>query len=155
MSERRANATYGFALVVAKNRFGKYLAVEETKDRGWWLPGGFVEVGETFQQAAVRETMEEAGIPVQMVGVLRVEHTVQSSHNRLRVIFFANPTDGREPKQVPDEESLGARWVTLEELSQLRLRSNELLKWAQYIENGGQIYPPSIFTTESQPIPHD
>ena len=31
-------------------------------DRGWWIPGGAVDAGETFDVAAHRECMEEAGV---------------------------------------------------------------------------------------------
>jgi 8-oxo-dGTP pyrophosphatase MutT (NUDIX family) len=36
-------------------------------DRGWWLPAGHVDPNESFQDAARRETMEEAGIDVNLV----------------------------------------------------------------------------------------
>jgi phosphatase NudJ len=36
-----------------------------------------VDPGETFAEAAVRETIEEAGILVTLKGILRVEHTVK------------------------------------------------------------------------------
>ena len=29
--------------------YGKWLAVKETKNRGWWIPGGAVDCGETFE----------------------------------------------------------------------------------------------------------
>ena len=52
-----------FALVICRNpKTGQYLAVNETKNRGWWIPGGAVDAGETFRTAAMRECIEQAGI---------------------------------------------------------------------------------------------
>jgi 8-oxo-dGTP pyrophosphatase MutT (NUDIX family) len=142
-----------------RNQLGEYLAVKETKNRGWWLPAGAVDEGEDFPEAAIRETIEEAGIKIQLMGVLRVEHSVHQEYARMRVIFYAIPDPklplppGKpvpDPKSTPDKESDEARWVTLKEYPKLgKLRGNELLIWGKYLEDGGVIYPLSVLTGEA------
>lgn len=68
--------TYEFALVIVRNFDGRWLTVNESKNRGWWIPGGGVDLNESFIEAAHRETKEEAGIEIKIKGVLRVEHSV-------------------------------------------------------------------------------
>ena len=55
MSTKRAIfQTMNYSLVVCRNpfkqspHFGKWLTVHESNNKGWWIPAGGVEKGETF-----------------------------------------------------------------------------------------------------------
>src|SRR5688572_30153945 len=113
-----------YALVVVR-RDDRFLLVRQCEG-GWYLTAGRVERGETFAAAAVRETREEAGIPVRLVGVVRVEHSPHLHGARMRVVFLAEPVDDTPPKSVPDGESLEAAWVALDEIGQYPLRGREV-----------------------------
>jgi phosphatase NudJ len=155
---RQPITTWYFALIAVRleNRF---LLVQESK-RGqqWYLPAGRVEPGETLVEAARRETLEEAGIPVIIEGILRIEHTPlfvgEQAAARVRVIFAGRPQDDTPPKSLPDEESLRAGWFDLEELEHLSLRGEEVREILQYLANGGTIYPLGLITFEGAPWQH-
>lgn len=143
--------TWCYAVVVVR-RGDRFLIVREsTHGQQWYLPAGRVEPGETFAEAARRETLEEGGIPVRLVGVLRVEHSPGPRGTRLRVVFLAEPTDDTPPKSVPDEESLAAEWVSIEQLEGYPLRGEEVIEMLAYVAAGGPVYPPGVLQAEGMP----
>ena len=148
MPNRTAFATYNFALVICRNpKDGKFLAVEETKNRGWWIPGGGVDAGESFRQAAHRECLEEAGVKIELKGILRIDHHLYgASEGKMRVIFYAEPVDPDcTPKQVADSESLRAEWVTMHEFAEKdKIRGYELIEYGEYLKDGGIVAPMSM-----------
>jgi len=152
--------TYGFALVVCRHPDKQhYLLVEEGCEQGWWLPGGRVDPGETFKEAAIRETLEEGGILVELKGILRVEYSpYKDGGARMRIIFYAEPKDDRPPKQTPNFESVRAAWITWDEMStrlrekRMHLRGNEPIEWFNYLENGGKIHDIKLLTLEQDPV---
>lgn len=123
---REGIPTWFFAMVVV--RLGhRFLVVREQKHgQLWYLPAGCVEPGETIVEAAVRETLEESGVPIEVEGLLRVEHTPSAHDARVRVFLVARPVDDTPPKRTPDEHSLEARWVTLADVRTLPLRDDEV-----------------------------
>ena len=145
--------TWFFVLVVV--RLGhRFLLVHERKHgQGWYLPAGRVEPGEGLIGAARRETFEESGVPVAIEGIIRVEHSPSyDGSSRVRLIFVARPMDDTSPKSQPDEESLGAAWVTLEEMKSLALRGEEVYQVCEYVSKGGTIYPLDLLMPEGAPF---
>ena len=101
--------------------------------------------------AAVRETLEEAGVEIVLKGILAIEHQPCEGglYLRLRIIFYAEPKESNAlPKSMPDIESVGAAWCSFDEITTMkekkRLRSKEPYIWAKYITNGGKWHPLSL-----------
>lgn len=59
-------------IIELTDRPGRPIVLIERKNPpyGWALPGGFVDVGERLEQAAVREAREETGLEVRLVALL-------------------------------------------------------------------------------------
>ncbi len=149
---REAIPTWFFAIVVVQ-KDDKFLLVHERKHgQLWYLPAGRVELGESFVAAAERETLEETGVPIRIEGVIRIEHSPRPDSARLRVVFFAKPIDETAPKIVADEESLGAAWIGLDELSYYSLRGDEVRDILEYVSAGGPVYPVSLIQREGMPF---
>jgi phosphatase NudJ len=150
---RDAIPTHSFALVLVRKGDRFALVHERKHGEGWYLPGGRVDPGESWAQAAVRETMEEAGLAVVLDGVLKIQHTPGDVDRpaRVRVFFLAHPAPGKEDaplKSVADEHSLEAAWVTADEAERLNLRGDEVVQWLRYVLEGPVLAPLSILTRE-------
>uniref|UniRef100_A0A7S2SQG1 Nudix hydrolase domain-containing protein n=1 Tax=Rhizochromulina marina TaxID=1034831 RepID=A0A7S2SQG1_9STRA len=150
-------ATHCFSLVVCRHpATGKVLAVEELDGRGWWLPGGHLDAGETFAEAALRQTEEETGLRVDLKGILAVEHSLITMDSaRMRLVYLAEPSPGSErtaPKILADEFSERAAWLDVDDMQQLAnkgdLRGAELLSWAKFLQDGGQAAPVPLLQEE-------
>jgi phosphatase NudJ len=140
--------TWFFVLVVVR-RGAEFLVVRETKHgQLWYLPAGRVEPGETLLEAARRETLEESGVPIEIEGILRLEHTPTRGATRVRVVFVARPADDTPPKKTPDEHSREAGWVRLDELDRLPLRGPDVRWLFEAVAGGAPIAPLSLLGRE-------
>jgi phosphatase NudJ len=144
---RTPTPTWNFALVVVQ--LGqRFLLVHERKHgETWYLPAGRVELGESFFDAARRETREETGIDVVLEGILHIEHQCAPDFARMRVVFVARPADATAPRAEPNEHSLEAKWFTAEEMAELPLRADEACTLARDLLDGAPVYPLSVLVT--------
>ena len=142
--------TWFYALVVV--RLGdRFLLVHEAKHgQLWYLPAGRVEPGESFAEAAMRETLEESGVRIELDGILKIEHTPSTPGGaRMRVFFVARPLPTSVPKTFSDEHSLEARSFTLDEMARLPLRHPEALTRCREVAAGAPVAPMSVLDTEA------
>jgi len=139
--------TWYFALVVVRKGHRFLLTQEKKYGSSWSIPGGRVEPGESLAEAAVREVFEETGVPIRLDGILRVEHT-PGDGVRLRILFTGSPIDDTEPKTTADDESLGAAWLTLDEVRERPLRGAELCALLESVAGGRAIYPLDLLGDE-------
>jgi 8-oxo-dGTP pyrophosphatase MutT (NUDIX family) len=63
---------------------GRVLLVQRADDRLWAMPGGWVDDGETPSAAAVRETLEETGLVVEVTSLAGVAARPASRHFTFR-----------------------------------------------------------------------
>ena len=100
--------TYAGAGAVVE-RDGRVLMVKQRRHYGthWELPSGYVEAGESFEQAAAREVLEEASVAVEVGDLLctMVWEREDDRRRNLLAFFVATAVDpGAEPRPQTDED---------------------------------------------------
>jgi len=145
---RTPTPTWYFALAVVRLGHRFLLTQERKYGSTWSLPGGRVEPGEALADACRREVLEETGVPVRLDGILRVEHSPSGTTARVRIIYTATPLDDTPPKTVADDESLQARWLTMDEISELPLRGSDIRALLESVAAGRAVYPLDLIGRE-------
>ena len=113
------------------------------KKLGRWFPcGGHIEADELPDEAALREVLEESGVPVALVGERALPLTeprqlvrprgvqleaITEGHEHIDLIYFAKPTAGYGGALLADDETLS--WYDEAALSRLEL-TDEIRYWA-------------------------
>ncbi len=96
----------------------------------WAIPGGNLELGETLQDAAQREIMEETGIEIKAKLPPHITFDLINRDEEERIRFhyvivdlIADYVSG-EPKGADD--ALEARWVRIKDLDKMPVSNNTL-----------------------------
>jgi 8-oxo-dGTP diphosphatase len=96
---------------------GERVLICDIEDRGWCIPGGRVEAGETSLEAAHREAVEEGGVILENVQYIGCYHISERREVRWAECYAARV--GQLVEIGMTEESKGRKLVTLAELPAL------------------------------------
>ena len=107
--------TKGSSCVVV-NEKGEVLLVLREDFRIWALPGGGLEPNETWEQTAIRETLEETGYQVKIKQYIGEYWRPQMSQGQgdLKRVFLAEVVGGNPARH--DKESIDVRWFPVSSL---------------------------------------
>ncbi|ATW46655.1 NUDIX domain-containing protein [Streptomyces peucetius] len=111
---------FAAACVVVDDRV---LLQRRSDDGAWGFPGGAIELGESAEEAAVREAAEETGLQVRVDGLLGVytkyRHTYPNGDAAQPfTVFFYCSAVGRRSHAV-DSETLELRYFPFTEVPQM------------------------------------
>ncbi len=95
-------------IIELEDREGEIVLIErKNPPHGWALPGGFVDWGESLEDAAVREAMEETSLRVTLKRQFHAysQPDRDPRHHTITMVFVA--TTSGEPKAADDAMNLG------------------------------------------------
>jgi len=114
----KPNVRVGIAVFVFKD--GKFLMQQRKGSHGagtWSVPGGHLEFGESFEETARREVLEEAGIEIKNVrfGAVANDHFVEENKHYVTIWMLSDWASGKVKNMEP-EKCTAQMWSTFDGL---------------------------------------
>lgn len=115
MSDR---PTAGLGVFIWKN--GKFLMLRRQNAHGhdtWSIPGGHLEYGESWEEGAKREALEETDLAIDNVRPVAFTNDIFADHSKhsVTIWLFSDWVDGKEKIMEP-EKAAELEWHTFKDL---------------------------------------
>lgn len=91
----------------------------------WCLPGGFMELGETTEEAVKRELFEETGVKVKPVEIITIDTTIGGFYGDVVVIAYGIELESKD--FVPGDDALDVQYFLYDNLPRLTFHSHRLI----------------------------
>lgn len=98
------------AIVESKDRNSLLFIERKYPPHGWSFPGGMMELGETIEECTIRETKEETGLDIEILGMINVmsEPRYDPRWHVVIIHLLAKEIGSTTPKGSDD--ALDAQW---------------------------------------------
>lgn len=92
----------------------RYLLIKNRRSSNWSFPKGHMEDGETLEDTAIREVLEETGMHIEIIPGFssKSEYTIQNRIQKTVMIFAANTSDTQT--RIQHEEIEDYTWLPYE-----------------------------------------
>jgi ADP-ribose pyrophosphatase YjhB (NUDIX family) len=133
------NAVERAGVVVLRDRHLALIERQHLGRRYWVVPGGGIELGESVEDAALREAREELGVGVTLGQLrIRIDHR-ENDGSIQRQWYFDAAVDDHDirvsgPELTSGRGSYKAVWVPLGELDADRVLPSAVVRWVLEIE---------------------
>lgn len=109
-----------FVLLIERGR--------EPYQHKWALPGGFIDMDETLEQACMRELEEETGLKISSMNQFKTYDAIDRDprHRTISVVFSAELE--KEEKVEGGDDAAQAQWFAVDELPELAFDHQIIVK---------------------------
>lgn len=127
-------------------KYKKFLMLYHKKLQKWVAPGGHIELNEYPTEAALRETMEETGLNVELIGLqnevesefdtllpFAIQKNEINEHHIHMDFVYLGLVENCLAVSINSKENIQMKWCTLEEIMEEEFESFEKTKkWCRY-----------------------
>ncbi|MBN2745967.1 MAG: NUDIX hydrolase [Bacteroidales bacterium] len=119
--------------IIVLSKEEKILLIQRKKPpfKGQWaLPGGFVDLDETLEQAALRELKEETGISFDTLTAFKIYDAIDRDprHRTISMVFFKTELAMHNLSVIAGDDAASAQWFSIYDLPELAFDHKKIIR---------------------------